>query len=98
MSLTATTEAVRARLGETSGLDATLKFDCGSEGVIHVDATRAPAAVTNEDKPAACTIRITREDLQALLDGSLNPTSAFMSGRIGVDGDMSVAMRLAQAV
>ncbi len=31
-----------------------------------------------------------------MLDGSLNPMTAFMSGKIKVNGDMSVAMKLPQ--
>jgi putative sterol carrier protein len=98
MSLSETTAAVRAKIGENSGLAASLKFDCGAEGIVHVDATVVPNVVTNEDKPADCTISLTREDLDALLAGALDPTSAFMMGKLSVDGDMNVAMRLAQVV
>ena len=34
------------------------------------------------------------DDFQALISGNLNPMSAFMSGKIKVDGDMGVAMKL----
>ena len=98
MSLADTTETIRSKMGENSGLGATLKFDCGDEGVIYVDAATVPNTVSNEDKPADCTIRISRPDLDALLAGELNPTMAFMTGKIGVDGDMSVAMKLSQVV
>lgn len=98
MSLADTTEAIRGKMGENSGLGATLKFDCGDEGVVFVDGTTVPNVVTNEDKPADCTIKIAREDLDGLLAGELNPTTAFMSGKIGVEGDMSIAMKLSQVV
>ena len=29
-----------------------------------------------------------------MLDGDINPTAAFMSGRLKVDGDMGLAMKL----
>ena len=35
------------------------------------------------------------ETFREILDGSLNPTAAFMSGRLKIDGDMGAAMRLA---
>ena len=38
MDLQACTEAIRAKVGDDSGLNATLKFDCGDEGVVFVDA------------------------------------------------------------
>ena len=34
MDMPAITEAFRARMGEDSGLNATLKFDCGDDGVV----------------------------------------------------------------
>ena len=34
------------------------------------------------------------ETFQSILDGELNPTAAFMSGKLTVDGDMGAAMRL----
>ena len=32
---------------------------------------------------------------QAIFDGDLNATSAFMTGKLSVDGDMGMAMKLA---
>jgi len=34
------------------------------------------------------------ETFEAILDGDLNPTSAFMTGKLTVDGDMGQAMKL----
>ena len=50
--------------------------------------------VTSEAKDAECTIKITKEDLVDLAKGDLNPMTAFMTGKIKIDGDMSVAMKL----
>lgn len=98
MSLAATTDAVRAKIGENSGLAATLLFDCGSDGVIRVDALSVPNVVTNDADPADCTIALSKDDLDGLLAGTLEPMSAFMDGRLAVTGDMNVAMRLSQIV
>jgi len=98
MSIAETTEAVRAKIGENSGLGATLKFDCGADGIVYVDASGVPNAVDNVDRAAECTIALTLEDLDGLLAGTLDPTGAFMMGKLQVEGDMSVAMRLAQVV
>ena len=98
MSLGETTAAVSQKVGENSGLGATLKFDCGADGVIFVDASTVPNTVSNEDRAADCTITMTLSDLDAMLAGTLDPTSAFMTGKLSVDGDMSVAMRLSQVV
>ncbi|MCS6820869.1 MAG: SCP2 sterol-binding domain-containing protein [Microscillaceae bacterium] len=70
---------------------ATVKF-VANEGVFYVDGTNG--SVSNEDKEAQCTIFVSSEDLQAMLSGELNPTTAFMSGKMRIEGDMSVAMKL----
>ncbi len=98
MSLSDTTAAVRAKIGENSGLGATLKFDCGADGVVYVDASSVPNSVSNEDLAADCTISLALEDLDGLLNGTLDPTGAFMMGKLQVDGDMNIAMRLSQVV
>jgi putative sterol carrier protein len=40
------------------------------------------------------TLTADAETFRAILDGSLNPTAAFMTGKLAVDGDMGAAMRL----
>ena len=50
--------------------------------------------MNNEDLPADCTIVVSKDDFEAMGDGKLDPTMAFMQGKIKVNGDMSVAMKL----
>jgi putative sterol carrier protein len=98
MDLQACTEAVRAKVGEDSGLNAVLKFDCGADGVVVVDAKQVPNTVTNADRDADCTVAITLQNLAALLTGELNPMTGFMTGKFKVSGDMSVALKLQRVV
>lgn len=98
MSLQSITEAMRQKMGADSGLGASLKFDCGADGLIVIDGSVVPNTISNTDRETDCTIGITIENLQALLDGELNGVSAFMSGKIKVEGDMSVAMKLQSVV
>ena len=98
MSLESITESMRAKMGADSGLDATLKFDCGSDGVIVLDGVSKPNSVSNTNLDTDCTILISLENLQALLDGELNAVTGFMSGKLKVEGDMSIAMKLQSVV
>jgi alkylation response protein AidB-like acyl-CoA dehydrogenase/putative sterol carrier protein len=85
-------QAIRQRAAQGS-LGTSLKFDFGSKKLF-IDGSSGTNVVSEEDREAACTILINPEDMQALLRGELNPMSAFMSGKIKVQGDMSVAMKL----
>lgn len=72
------------------GFDGTAKFIIEGEGPIMVDANGARAA----DEEADVTLTASAEIFESILDGDLNATSAFMSGKLSVDGDMGLAMKL----
>ncbi len=93
MSLEKLTDDIRGKVAG-GGIDESVKFDLGETGVIFVQGS----TVTNEDADADCTITMASEDLDDMLSGDLNPTAAFMSGKLKVDGDMSVAMKLGSIV
>jgi len=94
MSLQTSTETLRNRIGEDCGLNATLKFDFGADGKLFIDATKVPNVVTNDDTAAQCTVTVTLSDFDSMMAGDLAPTTAFMSGKLKVEGDMGVAMKL----
>ena len=98
MNIQECTEAIRTKVGDISGLNAVLKFDCGDEGQILIDGVSAPNTVDNNDRDADCTVAITLENLNNLLTGKLDPVTGFMGGKFKVSGDMSVAMKLQRVV
>jgi putative sterol carrier protein len=83
--------ALSAKLGE-GGFEGSVKFDVEGDGVIRI----ADGAVSTEDGDADCTISASMDTFQELFDGELDPTAAFMTGKIKIDGDMGVAMKLGQ--
>ncbi|MER8404034.1 MULTISPECIES: SCP2 sterol-binding domain-containing protein [unclassified Mesorhizobium] len=93
MSVQEIADNIRSRVA-SAGFDRSVKFDTGSDGVIVIDG----ADVSTTDAPADCTIKLSLDDLDSLISGDLNPTMAFMSGKIKVEGDMSVAMALSQLI
>src|SRR5262245_17143480 len=94
MSIESVTNNLKERVGTEAGLNATLKFDCGADGVIYIDGRSKPSTVDNNDRDADCTVGVAIDDLEAMMAGDLAPTTAFMSGKLRVEGDMGVAMRL----
>lgn len=74
-------------------LNNTLKFDFGQEQLF-LDGTGETNKVSTENKEADCTVAVSLSDFMALSKGKLDPMSAVMSGKIKIDGDMSVAMKL----
>ena len=98
MTLDDCTTAIRTKVGDDSGLNATLKFDCGEAGTIYVDGKAVPNSVDNRGGDADCTVGITLDNLNAMLAGDLEPATAFMTGKLKVAGDMSVALRLQRVI
>ncbi len=87
---------VRHKLGENSGLDATIKFvfDCGS--VVFVDGKSVPNSVTHHDNESDVTLRLSIETVNLLYRRELNPMMAVMGGKIKIEGNAMVAMKLGQ--
>ena len=69
-----------------------VKLDFGSEGTIMLDG--AAQQVTEEDGAADTTIKVSWDDWQQMAAGQLDGMTAFMTGKLKVEGDMSNAMQL----
>lgn len=84
------TAAVGALAEKISSFDGTAKFVIEGEGGIVIDTDGVRAGDDDTD----VTLSADAETFQAILDGSLNPTTAFMTGKLSLDGDMGTAMKL----
>ena len=69
-----------------------VKLDFGDEGVVMLDGVAQ--AVTEEDDQADTTIKVAWQDWQDMASGKLDGMTAFMQGKLKVEGDMSNAMQL----
>ena len=72
----------------------TAKFVFQGEGALILDAGGARVG----DDEADVTFSATPETFKAIFDGDLNPTAAFMTGKLSVDGNMGLAMRLSSVL
>src|SRR5512141_678269 len=74
-------DKIKSRVA-SAGFEHSVKFDTGSDGVIVIDG----ATVSTTDAPTDCTIKLSLDDLDSLIAGDLNPTMAFMAGKLKVEG------------
>lgn len=89
-------QAVTALNSKLSGADfgGSAKFDIEGEGAVVIDASGA--RVSDEDTDVTLSADV--DTFQGIMTGDTNPTSAFMTGKLKVDGDMGMAMKLASVM
>ena len=69
-----------------------VKLDFGGDGTIMLDG--AAEQVSEDGDDADTTIKISWDDWQSMAAGQLDGMTAFMTGKLKVEGDMSNAMQL----
>ena len=74
----------------SGGFEGSAKFVLAGEGAVMVDG----AGVRAGDEEADVTLTADPDVFKDMLSGDLNPTSAFMTGKLSVEGDMGLAMKL----
>jgi putative sterol carrier protein len=69
-----------------------VKLDFGDDGVVMLDGIAQ--TVTEEDGAADTTVKVAWADWEAMAAGQLDGMTAFMQGKLKVEGDMGNAMQL----
>ena len=88
------TDRVREVASRHPDLSRPVVLDLGQDGVIRL----ANALVDNDDASADCRISLSADDLRSLIDGQMDATMAYMTGQLRLEGDMTLALQLAQAL
>ena len=89
-------ESLESRVdsSKTAGMSNSYVFDIEGEGQWKVDVSDGTVSVTEGTGDADVTITSSAETFEKIASGDLNPTSAYMSGKLKIKGDMGAAMKL----
>jgi putative sterol carrier protein len=88
----------RADSSRAADLSASYRFDIEGAGSWHVDVEGGAVTVTESQDPADCVIATDEQTFLAVVRNEQSPMGAFMTGRIRVEGDMGLALRLKDLV
>lgn len=91
-------EELKARTADgserTRGLTASYRFDVDGAGSWRVDVDDGAVSVSESDAAADCVIAVPEDLLLRIVRGEQSPMGAFLMGKIRVEGDAALAMRL----
>lgn len=89
--------AVKALAAKVAGgIEGTAKFVIEDEGSIIIDAAGVRAGSDGDETDV--TLTASAETFEGMMNGEVNPTMAFMSGTLKIDGSMTAAMKLASVL
>ncbi len=87
----------RVDASKLAGLDMSILFDLSGDGGGQWTMTVADGAMAiadgARDSPTA-TLKMDATDYQSMALGKLNPMTAFMTGKVKVEGDLGAVMKM----
>ena len=89
-------EQVPGRVGpeQARALDASYRFDIEGAGSWRLESDGERVVVTESDAPADCVVKADEATFLGIVDGRQGAMGAYMTGKIRVEGDLGLAMRL----
>ena len=84
----------RADSSKTEGMTNSYVFDIDGAGQWKVDVDDGKVSVAEGGGDADATISASEEVFQKIIAGEQNATSAYMTGKLKIKGDMGAAMKL----
>jgi predicted lipid carrier protein YhbT len=92
-------ERLQSKPDVVSKINAVYQFNISGPGggQWSVDCTKPGGLVASgQASGAMCTVNCTDSDFLNIVNGKLSPQMAFMSGKLKIQGDMGLAMKLQQ--
>ena len=84
----------RADTSKTAGMNNSYGFDIEGAGQWTVKVTDGAVTVADGLEETDVTISASQEVFEKIISGEQNPTSAYMTGKLKLKGDMGAAMKL----
>ncbi len=84
----------RADAAKIEGMTNSYVFDIEGAGAWSVVVADGAITVTEGAGEADCTITTSEESFMKIVRGEQNPTTAYMTGKLKIKGDMGAAMKL----
>ena len=84
----------RADESKTAGMNNSYLFDIEGAGKWLVKVEDGKVTVTEGEGEADTTLSTSEESFLAIARGEQNPTTAYMTGKLKIKGDMGAAMKL----
>lgn len=94
MSMSELIDALRQRAAGHPRLGYKVKVELDEGGFIFWDGTGDQPEVSEADGEADTILRLSEEDFRKLLAGDLDPTLAYMTGKLKVEGKLGVALKI----
>ena len=84
----------RVSADRIEGMNNTYAFEIEGAGAWTVAIADGAITVTEGAGDADCTLTASEESFEKIVAGEQNPTTAYMTGKLKIKGDMGAAMKL----
>ena len=87
-------QQIKTKISMAPPVNAKVKLDFGDDGILFIDATQNPPAFSRNDAEADTTLACKIDTFEKIMNGTQDPTMAYMMGKLKIKGSMGLAMKL----